>query len=124
MQYPHTIKTFEINGIQYKMNSPTLLFKSRLEDENWNINYQDILNECTDIDENIQQIIPQEEIEKICTEAITMGTDTENEANGKGISAIEIIAMLLNRGHKEPQYYRTDFVKVVFDEYLRGENGK
>jgi hypothetical protein len=114
--YPHTQNNFEINGIQYHLKAPTLLFKSQLEDTNQNITYSEILRECTNIDESVQNMLPPEEIEKICEDAMTVGMDTD-APKGEGKSAAQLIAILLNRGHTNPGAYRLDFAKIIFEEY-------
>ena len=115
--YPHTLKNFEINGIQYHLKSPTLLFKSKLEDENHNVTYSEIIKDCTNIDESILSILPQEEIEKICEDVMSVGMDGHDTTQGEGKSAVELIAILLNRGHASPQDYRLDFARIIFEEY-------
>ena len=115
--YPHTIKNFEINGIQYHLKSPTLLFKTKLEDESHNTSYSEIIKECTNIDASILSILPQEEIEKICEDVMTVGMDGHDNTGGEGKRAVELIAILLNRGHTSPQDYRLDFARIIFEEY-------
>ena len=118
--FPHTQKTFTVNGQGFRMWAPTLLFKSKLEDENNLITYSDILKECTDIPEQLFEIMPIEEVEKICEDAMTFWQDEETTQKGEGKKAIELIAILLNRGHSDPQNYRLDFVKTIFEEYGNG----
>ena len=114
MEYPHTIKNFTINGVAYRMWAPTLLLTSQIEDDNYNITFLDILTECTDLPKPLAEAMAFEEIEELCKDAIGIG---RGEEGGKPIKAIDIIAILLNRGHVEPQKYRMDFVQNIFKQY-------
>jgi len=117
--YPHTQKGFTVNGQAFHMWAPTLLFKAKLEDKNYNMTYLDILKECTDIPAPIMDILPPEEMEKICEDAMMIGVD-EERGGGSGKRASELIAMLLDRGHQDPGAYRIDFARIVFEEYDHG----
>ncbi len=119
--YPHTQKTFTVNGQGFRMWAPTLLFKSKLEDENSLITYSDILKECTDIPEQLFEIMPIEEVEKICEDAMTFWQKDSTQKGGDNMTASSIIALLLNRGHNAPQEYRLDFVQIIFEEYSNGK---
>ena len=117
MEYPHTIKNITINGVNYRMWAPSLGLSAKLEDENNAITFLDILTECTDIPVQLAEAMQMEEIEEICKDVMSIGADGTGE--GDALKAIEIIAVLLNKGHREPQKYKLDFVSIIFKEYAK-----
>ncbi len=124
MTFPSTQKLFSINDQTYIMKQVTLGLQSKLEDDEINVTYSDIINECTDIPEAFQDLIPESELKIICEDVISFSSDTSSDKKGEPKKAIELVAWLMCKGHLEAQHYRVDFVRTIIEEYVKETKGK
>lgn len=113
-EYPSTHKTINLNNKDYIIKMLTLGIQCRLEDENIDVTYLDIINECTNIPDNILEFIPQDQLDIICDDIISFSSSDENKGEAK--TAISLVAWLMNHGHFDAQYYRVDFVRQIIKE--------
>jgi hypothetical protein len=103
------------------MYQVTLGLQSRLEDENIDVTYSDMITECTNIPKVFQDLIPETELEVICEDIINFSSATSEDVKGNGEprKSIELIAWLMNKNHMDAQYYRVDFVRHIINEYTK-----
>ena len=95
----------------------TLELQCKLEDENIEVTYLDIIKSCTNIPEELLEFIPQDQLDIICDDIIKFSTSTEKiPKSSKSTSAIGLVAWLMNKGHMNAQHYRMDFVRVIISE--------
>ncbi len=124
MNYPHTSRAFTINGKEHLMYKHTLLLLSKIEDENIFVSYSYAVDECTNMEEPDMDILNDAQFEEIYESILEFSKPDEPADNDSNIKAIEVIASLMNRGHMDAQYYRTDFVEVIIGEYMRNTDDK
>ena len=77
-EYPSTHKTINLNNKDYIIKMLTLGIQCRLEDENIDVTYLDIINECTNIPDNILEFIPQDQLDIICDDIISFSSEDAN----------------------------------------------
>ena len=113
-EYPSTQKIINLNNNTYIIKMLTLRIQCKLEDENIEVTYLDIISECTNIPDNILEFIPQDQLDVICEDIISFSSSPNN--NGTPQTAISLVAWLMNHGHIDAQNYRVDFVRHIVNE--------
>ena len=114
--YPSTSKQFTINNQIYTMQMVTLGLQSRLEDDSIEVTFKELINECTNIPDEVLDFIPQEQTDTLCDDI--MKYSSSDKQGGDKKRAIELIAWFMNQGHMDAQFYRMDFVRVLIDDMV------
>ncbi len=120
--YPATSKQFTINNQTYIMQMVTLGLQAKLEDDNIEVTYLDLINECTNIPNEILEFIPDDQLDSICEDIINYSSDKKKSGGTK--KAIELIAWFMNNSHMDAQYYRLDFVRILIDDMIETAKAK
>ena len=112
-EYPHTSKEFLINGKNHRMKKFTLLMLSHIEDENIYVSFRNAVEQCTDISEVDMDGLSDDQFRDIYEHISEFSKPDDVSESEEELKALDVIAILMNRGHMDAQYYRIDFVEVV-----------
>ena len=117
MNFPSTSRQFQVNDKTYTMRMPTLELLARMEDEDIDVSYLEILSSCTNIPKDIINFIPNNQLNVLCDDIIEYSKDDNKTKEKK--KTIELIAWLINKGHTYAQYYRIDFSRVIINKMIK-----
>lgn len=122
--YPATSKEFLVNGKVHRLQKYTLLLLTKIEDDLVDVSFRDVLEQCTDMGEVDMLDLNDEQFEEIYALVSKFSEPDEKVESVTPLRAIELVALLMNKGHMDAQYYRLDFAEVVVKEMSRGFDGE
>jgi len=131
-EYPTNSRNFEINNKQHIVKMLTLKQLVDIENKHLEVTIKEVVQSCTDMKDYDIAKLSKEQIKNIyniiikMTEAVNGKSKQKSKKSNK--TTLHLIAWLMNKGHKDAQFYRLDFATTVINEMIedskRVNNGK